>query len=288
MTDPRDILYVYRCGAGSRAQARFNVLSRRWRQRVLRVPRLLAVTVVIPLLVGARLDHHYLSWGLGLAVGAVMALYMALRDTPPPHIEHWRGGAQGERRTAHSLAPLRRRGWVLFHDLPDRSPDGEEYAGNVDHVLVGPSGVYVLDSKWLGGDVTVEDDIVRVQRRDDETEAYQLDRLAAAMRRRALSLHRDISREVGRTRFVQAVVVFCGGFDAGIVEGNRVVFLDGARLLEWLAARPKLMDAQMVALVAAAIEQARPRDRVPWWTQFGFRWRRAREPVTEAASGTAK
>ena len=100
---------------------------------------------------------------------------------------------------------------------------------------------------------------MRVQRRDDETESYQLDRLAGAMRRRALSLHRDIAREVGRTRFIQAVVVFWDGLDAGVVAGNRVAFLDGTRLLGWLEERPQTMTPEMVAREAGAIERARPR-----------------------------
>lgn len=51
----------------------------------------------------------------------------------------------GERTLAAVVAPLSADGWVLLHDR--RSPSG----GNVDHVLVGPGGVVVLDAKvWAG------------------------------------------------------------------------------------------------------------------------------------------
>lgn len=58
----------------------------------------------------------------------------------------WRRGAEGERRTAQLLAPLRHVGWTVLHDR--RVPGS---AANVDHLVVGPSGVWVVDSKsWRG------------------------------------------------------------------------------------------------------------------------------------------
>jgi hypothetical protein len=86
----RDLLYAYRCGAGGGAQERFDLLTRRWRRRVLRTPLAVAIAIAIavPLVVGARVDHHYLSWILSLVLGALMTMYLWLRDSPPPHIEN--------------------------------------------------------------------------------------------------------------------------------------------------------------------------------------------------------
>jgi len=58
-------------------------------------------------------------------------------------------GAIGERSLAAEVAPLSADGWVMLHDR--RSPNG----GNVDHVLVGPGGVVVLDAKAWNGALTV-------------------------------------------------------------------------------------------------------------------------------------
>lgn len=58
----------------------------------------------------------------------------------------WRRGAEGERRTAGLLVPLRHLGWTVLHDR--RIPGS---AANVDHLVIGPSGVWVVDSKsWRG------------------------------------------------------------------------------------------------------------------------------------------
>jgi hypothetical protein len=88
--------------------------------------------------------------GAGLArvtgLAAAVALAWLLRFRPAAATLAWRHGAQGERRTARLLAPLERRGYQVFHDL---SVPGS--AANVDHLVVGPTGVYVIDSKRYRG-----------------------------------------------------------------------------------------------------------------------------------------
>ena len=55
---------------------------------------------------------------LGMLAGATMSLYMALRDSPPCHIEKWRIGQEGERRTAKALRKLPSSDRKAWHDLP--------------------------------------------------------------------------------------------------------------------------------------------------------------------------
>src|SRR3954452_9111449 len=62
-------------------------------------------------------------------------------------------GAAGEEGTAAGLHGLPAEQWVLFHDV--RCP-GRERA-NVDHVAVGPPGVFVIDSKNWTGRIEVRD-----------------------------------------------------------------------------------------------------------------------------------
>ena len=54
------------------------------------------------------------------------------------------GGRQ--RRTARLLAPLERHGWAILHDL---AVPGS--AANIDHLVIGPGGVFVIDSKQYRG-----------------------------------------------------------------------------------------------------------------------------------------
>lgn len=58
----------------------------------------------------------------------------------------WAKGAEGERRIAHRLDPLVDEGMVVMHD---RKLPGTR--ANIDHIVVAPSGVYVIDAKhWSG------------------------------------------------------------------------------------------------------------------------------------------
>jgi hypothetical protein len=218
------------------------------------VHRVIAILLAAPLFAGAVADRHLLSWALGVGIGALVALWVWIGDSPPPHIEQWRTGARGERRTAGALAPLRRLGFVLIHDIPDGRAEGP--GGNVDHVVIGPGGIFLLDSKWLGGDASVSADIVRVQRKDDPDDSYALERLAGSVRGKAVALKQDLAQD--GVRWVQGVVVFWNEFEAQVVESNNVYYLSGERLRDWLVARPYAMSDEAVQRVADVIRQARP------------------------------
>jgi hypothetical protein len=85
---------------------------------------------------------------LALVLGAVAAVAAAwrLRFQPSPDAVAWRQGAAGERYTARLLAGLERQGWVVLHDL---AVPGSR--GNIDHLVIGPGGVFVIDSKQYRG-----------------------------------------------------------------------------------------------------------------------------------------
>jgi hypothetical protein len=69
-----------------------------------------------------------------------------LRFKPSPDAVAWRRGAVGERRTARLLDPLKRQGWAVLHDL---AVPGSQ--ANLDHLAIGPGGVFVIDSKHYRG-----------------------------------------------------------------------------------------------------------------------------------------
>ena len=53
-------------------------------------------------------------------------------------------GYFGERIVAECLEPLKRAGWHVFHDVPGES-SGAKF--NLDHVAVGPQGVFAIETK---------------------------------------------------------------------------------------------------------------------------------------------
>jgi hypothetical protein len=94
----------------------------------------LAVDQVVPALAG---------WAGLLAAGLVG---WRLRFRVSQDARNWQRGARGERRTARQLDRLTRHGWVVLHDLA--VPDSR---ANADHLIIGPAGVFLADSKnWRG------------------------------------------------------------------------------------------------------------------------------------------
>jgi hypothetical protein len=83
---------------------------------------------------------------LTASLAVVGALGWRLRFRASTEASAWRQGARGERRTARRLRRLGRRGYVAFHDL---SMPGSR--ANIDHLLIGPTGVFVIDSKQYTG-----------------------------------------------------------------------------------------------------------------------------------------
>lgn len=75
--------------------------------------------------------------------------------------ENWERGAHGEERTAGVLGRLPSSEWTVFNDV--RWP-GRPRA-NIDHVVVGPPGVFVIDSKNWNGRIEVRDGVLRQNRR---------------------------------------------------------------------------------------------------------------------------
>ena len=79
--------------------------------------------------------------------GAVIVLARRLVDR---EADAWRIGAAGEQSTAEALAPLAGEGWRVLHDR--RMPGT---TANVDHVVIGPGGIWVIETKAWRGRVVV-------------------------------------------------------------------------------------------------------------------------------------
>jgi hypothetical protein len=80
------------------------------------------------------------------AMAALAVVGWRLRFQPSPETLAWARGAAGERHVARLLAPLERHGWAVLHDL--RLPRS---AANIDHLVIGTPGVFVVDAKHYRG-----------------------------------------------------------------------------------------------------------------------------------------
>jgi len=94
--------------AGASADRYFKRVRREYR-RSMRVPLLvmLAVCWGLALVIWLFSPWHPVFFA-GMLVGAAYAVLWSVWDEPPERIAKWGRGAEGERRTAKALRPLRR------------------------------------------------------------------------------------------------------------------------------------------------------------------------------------
>jgi hypothetical protein len=137
----------------------------------------------------------------GLAVAALVG--WRLRFRPSEQARAWRRGAAGERQTARLLDRLGRDGYMSFHDMAmPHSP------ANLDHLVLGPSGVFVIDSKQWTGQVHQSPDGLIWHNH------YRLDRTLATIRWQAKTLGRILGLPVAPLICVHGAHIQHGGLRA--------------------------------------------------------------------------
>jgi hypothetical protein len=114
-----------------------------------RIAAVLAVGLAAWLLATQVISHLAALAGVTVAVG----LAWRLRFHVAPDTLAWRRGAAGERRTARLLSLLERRGWAVLHDLAIPG-----IQANIDHLVIGPGGVVVIDTKQYRGRLWLDAD----------------------------------------------------------------------------------------------------------------------------------
>jgi hypothetical protein len=186
--------------------------------------------------------HQPYSFIAGLFAGGIAAIAIWLREVAPPYVENWRQGAEGEAKTHRALAGG---DWLILDDI-------DSAHGNYDHIVVGSIGVFLLETKNLTGIAEIRDDTAWLRRRHDPSE-YALKKLRPHLLADAAEVSSEIQRRTGQRIWVDAVVVFWSEFPQGIVEADRLTYVHGSRLPDWLSTRPTRLRPATLGRVTAAV-----------------------------------
>jgi len=135
--------------AGGSAQAEYERRAahhaadvRRRRPRILAFGAVVAIVGLLVLMVNPL-------WGGVVLLFDVVVVASALFATPNS-ITAWQTGAEGELRTGRLLEPLTAEGFRILHD---RKIPGSR--ANIDHIVIGPPGIFVVETKSLGGSLQI-------------------------------------------------------------------------------------------------------------------------------------
>ena len=155
-------------------------------------------------------------------------------------VESFFKGARGEERVAGLLEMLPA-GWHVFHDF-------EAGGYHVDHVAVGPTGVYAVETKNWRGRVTAEKgeilvDGVLPDRAPLGQAAAEAKAVEAALRKAGCD--------------VEAEPVLCMASDTfaeGAVRVGGTVVVNASGVAAWVLGRPVVLPADRVARLAQLME----------------------------------
>jgi len=202
-----------------------------------------------PLVAAAGVVVYVLAAQLGLPHGGLVGVAVAalaswrLRFRPSEQARTWQRGAHGERHTAHLLRRLHRDGYVVFHDL---AVPGNTSA-NVDHLVIGPSGVFVIDSKQWTGSVHQGADGLAWHNH------YRLDRTLETVRWEAETVGRLLGTRAAALLCVHGAHVQGGGLHA-----QGVAIVPAHLLRSALGYDGVLSDADVELLATTAWTSLRP------------------------------
>lgn len=112
---------------------------------------------------------------------------------------HWEEGARGEFLVGEELEKLYKEGFHVFHDYYSVG------RGNVDHFIVGPSGVFAIETKAWKGEITVKDDEFQVDGRSNSKDPVK------QVKGEAKDVRQLIADACGANYWVNPIVCFSHG-----------------------------------------------------------------------------
>lgn len=84
------------------------------------------------------------GWTLVLVELVAIAAFLAVGRQVDRDLGRWRRGAEGEEHVGQVLEGLSADGWHVLHDVSFGR-------GNIDHIAIGPGGVFTVETKSHGG-----------------------------------------------------------------------------------------------------------------------------------------
>lgn len=209
----------------------------------------------------------YLGWGV-LLIGGLLAVWYFRRIKT--RVENIQLGQEGEIYVAQLLETLRgefaSKQCMVFHDLPGHAdPKAKaEKRWNIDHVAVGPTGIYVIETKtWRKWEDRGKDQKLQYDGKqltfNARKEVPQSEQVLRQTDRAAERVRAILKDTTGRHFDVRPVLVFPGWWVESGTGGNRQSdsrwVTNPKALIKWITNAPATLASEDVALVIDRLTQ---------------------------------
>ncbi|WP_019630276.1 nuclease-related domain-containing protein [Actinomadura atramentaria] len=218
---------------------------RRWMQRAAVA---VAVAVVGSVVLGVR---------LGVTLGALYVVYDVVRRARrgTSSVAAWQKSSAVERKTEKQLKALERNGYRVLHARAVPRDDEGVSDGRIDHLVIGPSGVYAIDSEKWDRRLPVR---TMSHRKLFHGPFNKKDRLDEA-RWEAEQASRTISAQVGFEVPVQpSVAIYGPSIPWKVMRVRDVDVYSGTRARGYLRRRPTILTEADVQRIYSAAENSLP------------------------------
>jgi hypothetical protein len=194
--------------------------------------RWLLVVLVVAFVadVSAWLAYGWRSPELAGTALVVIGICVFITKFIEPALDRWDRGASGEELVGAVLEKLEDDGWYSIHDVTFGR-------GNIDHIVIGPGGLFTIETKSHPGQIRVDD-------------------VHPRMLRQAYAESKALERVVGRP--VVPLLVFSRAYVDRVRMRKGVVVLPARMLAGHLGRRPVVLDPDEVSALHTRLLHALP------------------------------
>ncbi len=189
---------------------------------------------------------------LGLSINRILSTFTLIED-----MRRCRLGLRGEQAVAESLNELAASGYRAFHDLPGHEISSGDTRWNIDHVLVGPRGVFVIETKARMRRPGKGTGAAHELSVDGEKLIYASGRDLKAIpqaKNKAHTLARFLTKETGEPVSVDWLVVVPGYF-VKADKANYAHVMNATSVAKFLQTLPVRIEPAQVRRIANAVDK---------------------------------
>lgn len=217
---------------------------------------ILVGVVIIPWLLDAGVSRSVIRL-IGIAIFLLTLGTLWLRQRRAmTGIDRHAKGRDGELAMSDALQPLRALGYEILHDVPmdNRNPDSP----NIDHILIGPAGLFVIETKYCTKKHKKEQIIVEGERLRIGTRAIDTDAIGQTIgnAKRVAEILREVT---GHPRIpTKPVLIYVGKWfidDQRPMTERNVWICNDATVGQLIEREPRTLTTENIALYAKRLRE---------------------------------
>ncbi|GIH78791.1 nuclease-related domain-containing protein [Planobispora longispora] len=208
---------------------------------------------MIAVVAGVAVGFLLISWRMGVTAAIAAAIAdTVVRARSNSTVPAWRRASVAERRTEAQLKGLERRGYRTLHARAIPDSDAQ-----IDHLVVGPTGIYAVDSEKWDKRLPVRAQSHRKLFLGPFSQKARLDEARWEASRASELIGAELGREI---MVIPSLAIYGPAIPWKVLNIREVDVFDGGHVRKWITKRERsLTDAEISRIYEAAQRVLPPR-----------------------------